>query len=183
MQLAPKNIVLKNGREIILRSASPLDAENMLRHLKITHTESYKNLNQSAEHWNKVSVSEEEKVLAGFESSPSQFMLIAVFEDRIVGGLGFWGYQVEFIKRTAWFGMSIQKEFCGSGLGTEMLKYMFTQAKEMGLRRIEMTVRTYNEAGIKLYEKMGFERIGLLKDAAFIDGQFVNEYSYQKILE
>lgn len=183
MKVNVKKINLKNGRNITLSSATPADAENILRHLRITHTESYKNLNQSAEHWNKFLASEEEKILAVFESSPEKFMLVALYEVRIVGGLGFWGYQSEFVKHSAGIGMSIQKEFCGTGLGTEMMNYMLAQAKQMGFHRIDLTVRTYNEAGIKLYEKVGFERVGLLKDAAFIDGEYVNEYSYQKILE
>jgi len=183
VKIESKKISLRNSREITLRSATPSDAENILRHLRITHSESYKNLNQSAKHWESFSVSEEEKILADFENSSAKFMLVAFFENRIVGGLGFWGYQAEFVKRSAGLGMSIQKEFCGIGLGAEMMKYTFTQAKQMGFHRIDLTVRTYNESGIKLYEKVGFERIGLLKDAAFIDGEFVNEYFYQKILD
>jgi RimJ/RimL family protein N-acetyltransferase len=182
MKINLKNVTLKNGRQIILRSAAPSDAENILRHLRVTHTESYKNLNQSADHWNKFLASEEEKILADFENSSAKFMLVALYEDRIVGGLGFWGFQSEFVKHSAGIGMSIQKEFCGSGLGTEMMNYMLVQAKQMGFHRIDLTVRTFNEAGIKLYEKVGFEKVGLLKDAAFIDGEYVNEYSYQKIL-
>lgn len=183
MKINFKSVILKNGRQVILRSAAPADAENMLRHLRITHSESYKNLNQSAQHWNDFSVSQEEKVLTDFENSESHFVLVALDEDRIVGDLNFRGFQAEFVKHSAGIGMRIQKEFSGSGLGTEMMNYMFAQAKQMGFRRIELTVRTLNEAGIRLYEKVGFEKVGLLKDAAFIDGEYVDEYSYQKILE
>ncbi len=183
MKVIPKKINLKDGRNLTLRSATPGDAENLLRHLRITHAESYKNLNQSTAYWQEFTTIEEEKILAGFESASEKFMLVAVYDGRIVGGLGFWGYQSEFVKRSAGIGMSIQKEFCGSGLGTEMMYFMINQAKQMGFHRIDLTVRTYNEAGIKLYEKVGFERVGLLKDAAFIDEEYVNEYSYQKILD
>lgn len=183
MKVNSKTVSLKNGQKIILRSATASDAENLLKHLRTTHTESYKNLNQSAEHWNKVSVSDQEKILTDFESSQSKFMLIALHEERIVGGLGFVGYQAEFVKRSAGIGMSVQQAYCNTGLGTEIVKYMLSMAKEFKFHRVDLTVRTYNEPGIKLYEKAGFERIGLLKDAAFIDGEFVNEYSYQKILK
>jgi RimJ/RimL family protein N-acetyltransferase len=44
-----------------------------------------------------------------------------------------------------------------------------------------LTVRVYNEAGIHLYERTGFERVGLLKEVAFIDNQFCDEYFYQII--
>ena len=183
MKANAKNITLKDGRAIVLRSATPADAENMLKHLKISHSESYRNLNQSANYWDNVSVSDEEKILGNFESSPAQLMLIALHNDRIVGGLGFWGYGAEFVKYTAGVGMSIQKEFCGTGLGTAMMNMMLDEAKQAKFHRVELTVRTYNEAGIKLYENVGFERVGLLKDAAFIDGEYVSEYSYQKILK
>ena len=182
MIINPKYIRLKNNQEIILRSAAPADAENLLQHLRTTHAESYKNLNQSAEYWNGFSVSSEEKILADFESSKSKFMLVALHEARIVGGLGFVGYPAEFARKSAGIGMSIQQAFCNSGLGTEMMTYMLLQAKELGFHRVDLTVRTYNTAGIALYEKIGFQRIGLLKDAAFIDGQFVDEFSYQTIL-
>jgi RimJ/RimL family protein N-acetyltransferase len=183
MKVASKKVTLKNGTLVTLRSAGQADAGKMLEHLRITHSESYRNLNQSAEHWHKVTVGDEEKVLAEFERSPSKFMIITEYEERIVGGLGFMGFQAEFVQKSAAIGMSIQKAFCDSGLGTEMMTYMIQLAKEAGFRRIELTVRTYNTAGIALYEKVGFQRIGLLKDAAFIDGEFVDEYSYQQILK
>jgi len=110
-------------------------------------------------------------------------MLCAYSGDRIVGGLGFVGYQAEIVKRSAGIGMSIQKEFWNTGLGTEMMKLMLATAKEAGYHRVDLTVRTFNTAGIKLYEKVGFQRIGLLKDAAFIDGEYVDELSYQILLD
>ncbi len=181
MKVKPHEIVLKNGEKVTLRSAAVSNAENLLRHLRITHTESYKNLNQSVNFWSQFSVSDEEKNLTDFESSQSKFMLVADFEGQIVGGLGFVGQQSEFLKHSARIGMSIQHSFCNSGLGTEMMKYALSRGKEGGFHRVELTVRTYNLAGIALYEKSGFKRIGLLKDIAFIDGQFVDEYSYQLI--
>ena len=74
MKVNPKNIFLINGHEIILRSAWPSDAENMLKHLCITHTESYKNMNQSAEFWKKFPLSDQEKKITDFESSKSNCM-------------------------------------------------------------------------------------------------------------
>ena len=182
MKIDPKKIKLKNGKNFIIRSASAEDAENILQHLQTTHAESYKNLNQSADFWKKALPSEQAQKLATLEASPSNCMLVALFEDRIIGGIGFWGNQAEFVKHSGNIGMSIQSEFSGYGLGSEMLNLLFQVVKEHGFRRIELTVRVYNAAGIRLYEKVGFERVGLLKDAAFIDGQYVDEYSYQKIL-
>lgn len=182
MRISTKEITLRNGKTLILRSAAVADAENMLKHLYVAHSESYKNLNQSATYWQKFAVKDEEKILMDFEQAANKFMLVALDEKQIVGGLGCVGYHAEFNKRNASLGMSIQKKYQGIGLGTAMMLYMLEQAQIAGFHRLDLTVRTYNTAGIALYEKAGFERVGLLKDMAFIDGEYVSEYSYQKIL-
>jgi RimJ/RimL family protein N-acetyltransferase len=62
------------------------------------------------------------------------------------------------------------------------MQYALTQARELKFHRLELTVRTYNTDAIALYEKAGFQKIGLLKESAFVDGAFVDEYCYQLIL-
>lgn len=49
MKVSAKNVTLKNGQQVTLRSANPADAENMLRHLRTSHSESYQNMNQSVD--------------------------------------------------------------------------------------------------------------------------------------
>ena len=84
MRIPRKKILLKNNLEIILRSAEASDAERMLEHLKITHRESYQNLNHSASYWDRITSEDEAKVLAEFENSKSKFMLIADCKGQIV---------------------------------------------------------------------------------------------------
>ncbi len=76
----------------------------------------------------------------------------------------------------------IIKEFWYSGLGTQMMKLMLSTAKEAGYYRVNLTVRPFNIAGIKLYEKVCSKRISLLKDAVFIDGEYIDEFTYQNFL-
>jgi RimJ/RimL family protein N-acetyltransferase len=183
MQFVSKIIKLKNDQTVELRPVTATDAEAMLEHLKITHTESYKNMNQSAEFWQSLTLADEQKILTDFANSQSKFMLVATFDTRIIGGLGFVGQQAEFTKHSGQIGMSIQQAFTNSGLGTAMLEYALQIAKDFDFHRVDLSVRTYNKPGIALYEKVGFKRIGLLKDAAFINGEYVDEYSYQLILD
>lgn len=182
MKIDPLMVVLKNGINLVLRSASPLDAENMLKHLRESHAESYKNLNQSAEYWNGVSVADEEKILTEFETSPRKFLLVALHDHHIIGGLGLTGHLAEFSRKNASLGMSIQSHFQGLGLGSALMKHALFLAKTMDFHRLDLTVRTYNLPAIKLYERCGFTRVGLLTEVAFIDGHYVDEYSYQLIL-
>lgn len=182
MKIEPVTVSLKNGQIATLRSPSPRDAAKILEHLVITHTESFKNLNQPSSHWAGFLIADEEKILADFENSVSKFMIVAEIAQEIKGILGCWSFQAEFVKHSASFGMNIQSDSSGIGLGSEMVRALLQNAPKIGVCRIELNVRAHNLAGIKLYEKFGFEIVGLLKHAAFIEGQYYDEFSYQKIL-
>lgn len=61
------------------------------------------------------------------------------------------------------------------GLGTQAVRQLLAFGfGELGLHRIALTVRADNPRAIRAYEKCGFEREGLLRDAAFIEGRFVD---------
>lgn len=47
---------------------------------------------------------------------------------------------------------------------------------------LELIVRTFNEAGVVLFEKVGFRRVGLLKETAFIDSKFCDEFMYEMLI-
>lgn len=182
MIIPPIEVTLKNNNKLILRSIMASEASIMLEHLKISHGESYRNLNRGKEYWEGIKVEEEAKILEKFETAPMRFMMGAFQGDRIIAGLGMMGVDDGFGKYNAKLGISIQKAYCHSGLGTAMMKYAIEKARESGLHRIELSVRTYNPEGIALYEKFGFRRIGLLKEAALIDGNFVDEWLYELLL-
>lgn len=183
MIIESKEIILKNQKNIILKSVRPCESQDMLNHLRISHRESYRNLNRSGDYWDKVTLEEEEKILTNLENNPRCFMLVAWDGDKIVAGLGIFNSDPNTHTRfSAMLGISIQKAYQNTGLGTAMMNYAMEKCKEAGLHRLELSVRTYNPEGIALYEKVGFRRIGTLTDIAFIDGQFVSEYLYEKIL-
>jgi RimJ/RimL family protein N-acetyltransferase len=182
MLIQAERVELKNGEIVLLKSPESSDAEKLLRHLKRVFGESYRNMNHPPSYWDNFPVADEEKILADFAASPSKFMVSAFSDDRIVGNLGIFGSPGEFLKHNARLGMGIEKAFCGIGLGSALIQKALRHARDVNFHRIELTVRSFNDAGIKLYEKTGFERVGLLKDAAFIDGRYYDEYMYQILL-
>lgn len=182
MLIDSKEIKLRDGSPIVLRSPKPSEAGALLSHLKVVFGESYRNMNYPANHFDNFPEEQEAKILSDFAKSPNGFMLSAFVADRIVGNLGCFGSTGEFLKHSAKIGMGIEKQFCGIGLGSGMLKYAVEAAAKAGFHRLELNVRTFNEAGIRLYEGCGFERTGHLKEIARIDGEFFDEYSYQLIL-
>ncbi len=70
----------------------------------------------------------------------------------------------------------------GKGLGSQALellcKYAFTHLK---LHQVYANIGQDNQGSIKLFEKMGFEKIGLKKDWNLVNGHYKNEYLFQLI--
>jgi RimJ/RimL family protein N-acetyltransferase len=63
----------------------------------------------------------------------------------------------------------------GKGYGTEAVKLLLQFAfTELNLHRVYLHVFASNPRAIQVYEKCGFVREGLLRDAAFIDDGFVD---------
>lgn len=182
MLINKKTISLKDGRTINLKSPEPKDAAQLLAHLQVVFRESYRNMNHLSGHFDNFPVEKETEILKNFADSQNQFMISAFDQDRIIGNLGCFGKAGEFLKHSAHVGMGINQDFCGVGLGKAMLLYAIDSAKSIGIHRLELTVRAFNQPGIKLYEKCGFELVGRLKDMAFIDGEFHDELYYQLIL-
>ncbi len=59
----------------------------------------------------------------------------------------------------------------GKGIGTEAVGLLLGHAfRDIGLHRVQLHVFASNVAAIRAYEKAGFRREGLLREAAFIDG-------------
>ncbi len=182
MIITVKNIKIKNGKELTLKSPLPEDAQNLLNHLKIVASQSYQNMNFPKNYWDTFPVEEEAKILTDFSASPSKFMISAFDGDRIIGNLGCFGMGGDFLKFNARIGMGLEKEFHNLGLGNFLLKYAIEIAKKNNFHRLELSVRTFNLPGIALYEKIGFRRIGVLKEIAFIDGKFHDEFIYEMLL-
>lgn len=182
MKIEPKTITLKNKQTVILRSPEVHEAQKFLDHLFITHSESYKFLESTAEPWKNFPLKKEEEIIEHFIATSNKFLVTAFIGDVIVGGLGVMGDARPFRTHCARLGMSIQKAYHNQGLGTQAMKYALENTAKAGLTRIELTVRDYNTSAIKLYENFDFKKVGTLNNAAMIDGELVNEYLYEKIL-
>jgi RimJ/RimL family protein N-acetyltransferase len=63
----------------------------------------------------------------------------------------------------------------GRGYGTEAVKLLVRFGfADLNLHRISLQVFADNAAAIRAYEKAGFVREGLLRDAAYIDGRYID---------
>lgn len=99
------------------------------------------------------------------------FGIRTIKDDRLVGMIGLedieWNNRVAFMyiglgERTVW-----GKGFASEAM-TLFLSYVF---HELNFRRIQLMVISYNTSAIKLYERCGFVREGVLREAVERDGQ------------
>jgi RimJ/RimL family protein N-acetyltransferase len=67
----------------------------------------------------------------------------------------------------------------GSGMGRLALTFIEAQAKELQLKKIELTVNKYNSSSIQVYEKMGFITIdAIVQDIG--NGYVMDDYVLEK---
>jgi len=67
-------------------------------------------------------------------------------------------------------------EYWGRGLGTEITRAITGYGfNTLGLHRIELSAFCENLAAIKAYEKVGYQHEGVLRDAGFRDGRFLDQ--------
>jgi L-phenylalanine/L-methionine N-acetyltransferase len=71
----------------------------------------------------------------------------------------------------------VHAEWQGKGVGKALMRAGIELAdKWLNLTRLELEVYTDNEAGVRLYERFGFEIEGTLRQHAFRDGRYVDSY-------
>ncbi len=65
------------------------------------------------------------------------------------------------------------QDFWGKGYGTEAMHILLIYAfLELNLHRVHLRVFSFNEAGIRLYEKLGFVHEGTARESLFRDGKW-----------
>ncbi len=78
--------------------------------------------------------------------------------------------------RNAELGLFIgDKEFWGKGIGTKAISLMLDYGfKTLNLHRVYLRVFEPNQRGIHCYEKIGFKHEGNMREAYFLDGEYVD---------
>lgn len=175
MYINPREVFLKNGQRIILRSPDIFDAEQLLEHMRITSAET-EFMSRYPEEIT-VSVEAESRFLQMIENDADNFMLAAYMDGRMVGNAGVTRVRdnVKYRHR-ANFGISLREEVCGLGLGTLMLQEILEIVKETSFEQLELSVFGDNARAIALYEKIGFVKVGSMPRAYRLkDGSYHDE--------
>lgn len=164
MYIRAREICLKNGQKIILRSPDMFDAEQLLEHMRKTSKET-EFMSRYPEEIT-VSVEAQARFLQMIEQDADNFMLAAYIDGRMVGNAGVTRVRDNIkYRHRATFGISLQEEVCGIGLGSIMMEEILEIVKGTSFEQLELSVFGDNQRAIHLYEKMGFQKAGVLPRA------------------
>jgi RimJ/RimL family protein N-acetyltransferase len=96
--------------------------------------------------------------------------------DRFIGTAGL--MKINWRERHAGFGISIGDKACwGRGYGTEATRLLTAHAfDELNLNRVWLHVYEFNPAGIRAYEKVGYKREGVMRQATYVEGRYHDVY-------
>jgi RimJ/RimL family protein N-acetyltransferase len=129
------------------------------------------------------SVARERKYIAFFEGPPLTISrdrvlrnlqnnlphYIAISDEKVVGWCDIGSLSRPIFAHVGSLGIGVMADYRGQGIGEKLIRITLEKAKEIGLTRIELTVRAPNKAAFALYKKIGFIEEGLHRKAVRID--------------
>ncbi|MBQ6388405.1 MAG: GNAT family N-acetyltransferase [Mogibacterium sp.] len=154
-----QKVLLKNGKEALLRNADAADGYNVFDAFNATHAETDYLLSYPDE--NSFDPEQEAQFLQEKTKSPDEIEIIAIVDGKVAGcaGIGTVGRKYK-VKHRAELGISVLKEYWGLGLGKALTKACIECAKEAGYSQLELNVVAENNAAISLYRSLGFVEFG-----------------------
>ncbi|MFC4455692.1 GNAT family N-acetyltransferase [Deinococcus sonorensis] len=70
----------------------------------------------------------------------------------------------------------VKPEARGQGVGEQLMRELLAQARQMeGLRQVQLSVTTSQQAALRLYRRLGFETYGHEREALIVNGTPVDE--------
>lgn len=123
-----------------------------------------------------ITLADEKNFIEGISAFKETYSFaIETLEGEYIGGCGL--NNVDWKNRVGTVGIFIgEKKYWGKGYGTDAMKVLIGFIfDEMNLNRIVLNVYSFNERAIKSYEKCGFVKEGVLREALFKSGKYHDE--------
>lgn len=181
MLFKTKTVILKNGKEAILRSPTRSDAAQMLDYMKKTSMETPFLLRTPDECT--VTQEQEADFLQNINDCCHIVMIVCEIDGKMAGNCQLSCKTRVKNRHRAEVAIALLKDYWGLGIGTAMFEELIAIAKERNLMQLELEFMEGNDRARGLYEKMGF-RIVAEKPNAFRleDGTLLKEYYMVKPL-
>lgn len=108
--------------------------------------------------------------------------IVAAAGDQVVGFILLMRGRLNSTRHSADFGMSILPAYRDKGIGTLLVEAAINWAVKHGVEKLYCCTFHTNLRAIKLYEKMGFEHEGTRQKQYRINGKYVDQLLFGKLL-
>jgi ribosomal protein S18 acetylase RimI-like enzyme len=125
-----------------------------------------------------------QQLIQSDSEKPRNLFLVAVVKNRIVGFSSCEGHTLTRFAHKVEFGVCVLQEYWGYGMGKNLLAESIAWADANGIQKITLNVLETNDKAVTLYQKLGFEIEGILKnDKILSDGNFYNTIVMGRFME
>jgi L-amino acid N-acyltransferase YncA len=117
------------------------------------------------------------------ERSPRHPVVVAEDGGVVIG----WGSLNPFSARAAYrfvadFSVYVERSWRGRGVGRVVLTRLIELGREHGYHKLVLSAFPFNQAGVPLYERLGFRTVGIYREQGMLDGQWVDTIIVEKLL-
>jgi ribosomal protein S18 acetylase RimI-like enzyme len=110
------------------------------------------------------------RIIAGRRTG-DEISLAAFDGGRMVGHCHVSRRKQRDVRHTGVYGISILDGYRGVGIGTRLTEEVLREALGMGVWLVELEVMGTNKGGLRLYEKMGFQKAGVIPNKVLRKGR------------
>lgn len=154
-----QRIILRDGRTCVLRNGTAQDGQAALDNFILAHEQTDFLLTYPDEIT--FTAAEEAEYLQKKTDSDNEIEILAEVDGRIVGTAGIEQRSPKVkLRHRCDFGISIDKEYWGLGIGRALTDACIECAKKAGYEQIELEVVADNHRAVQMYEKIGFVEFG-----------------------
>ncbi|MGV2939331.1 arsinothricin resistance N-acetyltransferase ArsN1 family A [Mesobacillus sp. LC4] len=110
-------------------------------------------------------------------------VIVAELDGKVIG----WASLNPYNSREAYNGVAdlsvyIKRDYRGKGIGSKLLTFIESIAKEHGFYKMVLFTFAFNELGQGLYRKKGYREVGVFQNQGMLDGKFVDVMAMEKLL-
>jgi len=111
-------------------------------------------------------------------------MLCSEFEGKLVGMMGSgWSQRVNTKHVATIYSVYVTTSMRGGGIGSQLLDSVLNNLAVISpIEKVNLTVTVDQTSAIKLYEKFGFQRIGIARKELKINGRYYDIIHMEKFL-